>query len=80
MAKKPEETVTKISKVRIEFHDTSATIIRGNGFPWISDKTENSVNWLVSKGYKPEEIEIIGTKPEYWDAAFKVKTVEQPSV
>ena len=70
MAKKSEETVKKTTKVRIEFRGDSAVIHRGEGLPAIWDKTENSVAWLKDIGYKPEEVEIVGDKPQCWDAIF----------
>jgi hypothetical protein len=69
MAKKVEETVKKTTKVQIEFCGGSAIVHRGEG-PSIWDKTENSITWIKDKGYKPEDVEIIGDKPPCWDAIF----------
>jgi len=68
MAKKPVEIPVKTTKVKIKFQDLSATIIRDN-LPTILDASENAVKWLA-KNYKPEEIEIVGNKPAYWDTYF----------
>jgi len=69
MAKKQDEIVKKTTKVRIEFLNEKATIYR-EGLPFISDKIEKSVKWLNENGYKSEEIEIVGNKPECWNIIY----------
>lgn len=68
-------------KVTIKVHSQeSATIYRGEGLPFITDKTVNSVTWLKDKGYEEKEIEIIGEKPATWDAIFNPPKAEEPAV
>lgn len=68
-------------KVTIKVHSQeSATIYRGEGLPFITDKTVNSVTWLKDKGYEEKEIEIIGEKPATWDATFNPPKVEEPAI
>jgi hypothetical protein len=73
MAKKTEPVAVKTTKVKIVFQGSSATVIRDN-LPSIMDKAENSVEWLAKKGYKIEEIEVVGDKPSCWDVIFPPKT------
>jgi len=76
MAKKQDETVKKTTtKVRIEFLNEKATIYR-EGLPFISDKIEKSVKWLNENGYKSEEIEVVGNKPECWNTIFPPSSSE----
>jgi len=74
------ETIQKpISKVRIRIHtDGKSTIYRNEGLPSIDDKTDNAIQWLFDKGFKSEEVEIFGQKPENWNSIFGIKSpVEQ---
>jgi capsular polysaccharide biosynthesis protein len=75
-----KETIKKIVK-KISFHvkSDSAIIYRNNtDLPFIVDKIENSIKWLidngykqdVDNGYKQDDIEIIGEKPSTWDSMF----------
>ena len=68
-APKKEEIVKK-TKVAIRFYTDSATIFRGENLPFFSDRIETSIDWLVKNGFKVEEIEVIGDKPEYWNKTF----------
>jgi hypothetical protein len=71
MAKAEKDaTPKKTFKVSIEIKGESSTIIREN-LPFICDKTDKSLEWLASKGYKEEEIEVIGNKPSNWTEFFK---------
>lgn len=77
--KKAEEKKAEKSKfkVRLRVVGGSATIFRGNGLPYIDDKTENAVQWLSDKGYKAEEIELDGEKPDIWETIYpSIKPVE----
>ena len=70
-ADKKEAVAKSPYKVTLKVHSqSSATIIRPDGFPQITDKTQDAVKWLAAKSYKPEEIEIIGEKPSNWDEVF----------
>jgi hypothetical protein len=68
-----EKIVKRSNKVRIEFHNGSATIYRKEKLPFLSDKEENSIKWLKEKGYKPEDLDIVGNKPSCWDVIFPPK-------
>jgi len=72
MAKaKTEEKVKASSKVRLRVHSSgTSTIYRNDGLPSIDDKTDKAIQWLFDKGYKAEEVEIIGEKPACWEAVF----------
>lgn len=68
-------------KVTLRVHSQeSATIHRGNGLPFITDKTVNAVLWLKEKKYEEKEIAIIGEKPATWDAVFNPPKAEEPTV
>lgn len=64
-----EKVETKKFNVRIKINGNSSCIFR-TGMPFIEDETNNSICWLKANGYKPEEIEIIGEKPECWNSVF----------
>lgn len=70
MSKKNEEVVKKTTIVTIKFQGASSVVVRDNGLPTIMDTTENSVAWLVARGYKRAEIATIGELPPCWSAAY----------
>jgi ABC-type sugar transport system substrate-binding protein len=77
MAEKNKE-VKPVSKVRLRVHSQeSATIIRNEGLPMITDRTEKTVTWLAANGFQAGEIEILGEKPSNWDEVFPPATVEE---
>ena len=51
----------------------SSMIVRSEGLPMISDKTERAVEWLAAQGFKPKDIELVGEKPANWDAVFEIE-------
>jgi hypothetical protein len=58
---------------KISFHTVSggsSIIYRKDGLPFIIDRTDNAVKWLIDNGYKEKDIEIIGEKPVIWDDLF----------
>jgi hypothetical protein len=70
-----EKTVIENSKFKVQIRvstDGTSTVIRRD-LPFIIDKTDKSVAWLVAQGFKESEIEIIGEKPANWDAIFNPK-------
>jgi MoaA/NifB/PqqE/SkfB family radical SAM enzyme len=70
--KETEKEIKKIVK-KISFHvkSSSSIIYRNNtGLPFIIDKTENAIKWLIDNGIKQDDIEIIGEKPDIWDSMF----------
>lgn len=67
-----EKTVIETSKFKVQIRvstDGTSTVIRRD-LPFIIDKTDKSVAWLVAHGFKESDIEIIGEKPANWDAIF----------
>lgn len=73
MAKKEEAPVKKTTTVTLQVGAAGMSIIeRGNGLPFISDRTEKAVEWLKAKGYKVTDIELIGAKPANWDTVFEI--------
>lgn len=80
-SKKIEKVEKPVYKIRLKVHSQEkSTIFRNDGFPFIDDKTENAVKWLADKGYKPEEIEILGEKPAIWEIVYPKPVVEAPIV
>lgn len=80
-APKVKEAPKKIYKVFIQFYpDVTAMIVRKN-LPAIIDKTEAAVRWLKDNGFtNPEDIEVIGTKPECWNEVYPpATTVIEPA-
>ena len=76
MAKKEEKVAGPTSKARLRVHSqTLATILRNDGLPAITDRTEEAVKWLAAQGFKPAEIEILGDKPATWDMVFPLAEV-----
>jgi hypothetical protein len=72
-APKTEKTKTEKQVKKTSLHvksGGSSIIYRGDNLPFICDKTDNAVKWLHDNGYKEEEIEIVGEKPEVWDSIF----------
>ena len=72
-ANKEIEKEIKKNVKKISFHvkSDSSIIYRNNTeLPFLIDKTENSIKWLVENGFKQEDIEIVGEKPPMWDAIF----------
>jgi len=59
-------------KVQISFREKSAIIFRPN-LPFLADTADLAVHWLFDNGYKPEEVEVIGEKPESWYKTFPKK-------
>jgi len=82
--KKAEEKKAEKSKFKVRLRinsDGSSTIFRGEGLPYIDDKTEKAVQWLSDKGYKAEEVEIIGEKPKIWETVYpSIKAAEPVAV
>lgn len=66
--KKEEPKVKK--PVTFQVKGGSSIIYRNDGSPFIVEETGRAVKWLVDKGYKEKDIEIVGEKPAVWDAAF----------
>ena len=66
----PKEAPKATFKISLVVKGGFSIIFRNNGMPFIIDKTDNAVTWLVTNGYKEKEIEIIGEKPVIWDALF----------
>jgi hypothetical protein len=44
--------------------------------PAIIDKTDKLIQWLVTNGYKAENIDIIDEKPASWDEVFGIAVAE----
>jgi hypothetical protein len=78
--KKPVE-VKKVYKVTLIVDGHSSTIVRPN-LPTIFDKTTSAVVWLKDNGFKAEDINVIGTKPECWEEFYPapVKPAEPTAV
>jgi len=77
-AEKVKEEKAKF-KISIRIHgDGTSTVYQGNGFPHIIDKTEKSIQWLANKGFKAEEIEILGDKPEVWESIYPSPKAAEP--
>jgi len=79
--KKAEEKKAEKAKFKVRLRINSggsSTIFRGEGLPYIDDKTEKAVQWLFDKGYKAEEIEIIGEKPGIWDTVYPSAKAAEP--
>jgi hypothetical protein len=76
------ETVAKPTfKVRLRINPAdTATIFRGEGLPFIDDKTDSAVKWLADKGYKPEEVEILGEKPAIWSTVYPEPVAESTPI
>lgn len=72
--KSSEKSTFKV-KLRVDPRGYS-TIIRNGGLPFIDDKTEKAVSWLALKGFKENEIEIIGEKPACWKSIYQPVTIE----
>ena len=73
MAKKEEAPVKKTTTVTLQVGAAGISIIeRGNGLPFISDRTDKAVEWLKAKGYKVTDVELIGEKPSNWDTVFEI--------
>lgn len=70
MSKKNEEVVKKTTIVTIKFQGDSSVVVRDNGLPMIMDTTENSVKWLVTRGYKKTDIATVGELPPCWSTAY----------
>jgi len=73
-----EKSVIETSKFKVQIRvssDGTSTVIRKE-LPFIVDKTDKSVAWLVAQGFKESEIEIIGEKPANWDALFNPVKIE----
>ena len=75
MANKKPDEAAKIAVVKSKFKvclctdSSSAKIYRPN-MPYIIDNKEAAVRWLAEKGFKAEEIEVVGEKPVNWDTVF----------
>jgi len=65
-----KEVIKPTSKARLRVYGEKSIIYRNEGYPYIEDKSTESVVWLERNGYKPAEIEVIGDKPSNWDAVF----------
>jgi len=73
VAKKEEAPVKKTTTVTLQVGAAGISIIeRGNGLPFISDRTDKAVEWLKAKGYKVTDVELIGEKPSNWDTVFEI--------
>ena len=73
MAKETVAPVKKTTTVTLQVGAAGMSIIeRGNGLPFISDRTEKTVEWLKAKGYKVSDIELIGEKPSNWDTVWEI--------
>jgi len=77
VAKKEEAPVKKTTTVTLQVGAAGMSIIeRGNGLPFISDRTEKTVEWLKAKGYKVTDIELIGAKPSNWDTVWEIASAD----
>lgn len=71
----------KVYKISLHVKSRGSSIIyRGDNLPFICDKTDNAVKWLVDKGYKEEDIELVGEKPSIWDSIFSPPPPPQPVI
>lgn len=75
-SEKAKEVEKKISKIRLHVHGEKSTIYRNDGLPFIDDKTDAAVKWLNDNGFKKEDIEIVGKKPEIWDIIYPLPVKE----
>lgn len=74
--KKEKVPPKKVYEIRIQFYlDGKAMIVRKD-LPSLIDTDANSVSWLESHNYRPENIEIIGTKPDCWVDYYPAPVVE----
>lgn len=71
---KEKDVVSSKFKVQLRVHsqETSTIVRLVEDLPMITDKTDKAVLWLVAKGFKADEIEVIGEKPKNWNEAFEV--------
>jgi len=80
MGKEKETVAPSKFKAQLRVHSQeTSTVVRLNGMPMITDKTDKSVVWLAANGFKAEQIEIIGEKPANWDAVFNPPVAEAPA-
>jgi hypothetical protein len=73
--RKPDQAAkVEVAKSKFKVHlrsvSTSSAVIYRDNLPDIIDNREAAVRWLAEKGFKAEEIEIIGEKPANWDVVF----------
>ena len=50
--------------------EDSSIIYRKDGLPFIIDKTDKAIKWLIANDFKEKDIQIIGEKPAIWDDLF----------
>jgi hypothetical protein len=69
---KLEEKPATTFKISLQIYSGGSSMIfdRKDGLPFIIDKTDNAVRWLIANGYKEKDIKIIGEKPAIWDELF----------
>jgi len=73
VAKETVAPVKKTTTVTLQVGAAGMSIIeRGNGLPFISDRTEKTVEWFKAKGYKVTDVELIGEKPSNWDTVWEI--------
>jgi hypothetical protein len=82
-AKKPAETKKtepkKVYKATLTVNGDSSAITRPN-LPTIFDKTTSAVQWLKDNNFKAEDINLIGAKPDCWEAAYPSPEAAKPPI
>ena len=74
-AAKPVAVEKSKFKAHLRTVSCSSAIIYRDNMPDIIDNKEAAVRWLAEKGFKAEEIEVMGEKPANWDTVFSPSVV-----